>query len=1264
MSDPRKDLPPVTAPNFLERLRETVQTYLGNRGDALDQGLTRRDLLDSGVLGSAIASKVGSAVDGMQMGSSGGGSSTTIINTTVGDTYVPDLTPPPTPSNFTVAAAISNLLIDCDPQTYTVGHGHAKSRLYGASYVPGAVYTSGGTYPVFSDAVLLTEFGGNVFSYATNPATEWHLWLTWMTVDEVESLVPAGGLNGVVATTGQDVALLLDALTGEITASQLYVDLGARINLIDDPAGVANSVNARIQTEVLARGATLLAETNARTLADGILGSAVTATSLAGAANGAAIASETLTRSNAVSSVAAATTALAAKNSDSAAALVLEQSTRTTADAAVASQITTMAAATGANLAALSVEQSTRTSNEGALSAQVTGLGASTGANTAGLILEQTARTTDTSALASSITSMSAKAGDNVAAIVAEQTVRATTNSSEAAQISILVAANAGNNAAIKSAQTAQATTNTSLASSISTMQSTVDGQTVALSTESTTRATQTGDLFAQYTVKIDSAGSVAGYGLASTLIGATPKSAFGVRADQFWMAPPVSYTQSTTPTATSWGSSAVLTLCSGKALMAAGAGGETILGSSADTWVRPRDTLTVAVDGSGNPTGGTVASSYLAGTAFGATAVYASVYANGLYVVAGASGKVASSPDGKNWTNRTELAATAWSTTTVRDILYANGKFYVVGDSGKVAVGTYVPATTVAADYFTWTYYSTLATAWSSAAAYGIRWQYGNLYAFGAGGKLAYSTDNAATWTDVPGSVTAMSSNAIRALTFGYGLMLVVGDGGKVATSTDGLTWTTRAGLAATTWSTTAAYVALWDGVKFVVAGALGKVATSPDGINWTYRPGLASSTWSTSTANTGLFKDGKFIVAGDSGKVAYSFDGITWSPSTSLSTASAISEGCVWVDTTVPATPVTKYYVNGSWVTTSPRLPFVVQSTPDIIDGVPVPAGVYADAAYVRNGTITNAKIGFAAIDDAKVASLSAAKLTAGTINVGEYIQSSGYVAGSAGWRINGNGNAEFSGVVVRGTVYASAGLIGGNTIDSTGMQSPGYVAGSSGWRLGSDGSLNAMSGSFKGSITGATGTFSGALSGATGTFAGVLSAATGSFAGSLSAATGSFAGSLSAATGSFSGSLSAATGTFSGTLTADAINAVSTINIGNEQVTVPRYGAGSDSYANSPEVVLATTASLNPGTGRTVIMVTVACVEGGYNVGDSSYETVSTFRLKRNGELLSVVPKGAFTLQDTTSGDAVYTVTGITNHITSASASVTILAIGCKK
>lgn len=55
--------------------------------------------------------------------------------------------------------------------------------------------------------------------------------------------------------------------------------------------------------------------------------------------------------------------------------------------------------------------------------------------------------------------------------------------------------------------------------------------------------------------------------------------------------------------------------------------------------------------------------------------------------------------------------------------------------------------------------------------------------------------------------------------------------------------------------------------------------------------------------------------------------------------------------------------------------------------------------------------------------------------------------------------------------------------------------------------------------------------------------------------------FSGSLSGATGSFSGTLNAASGSFSGSLTANAINAVNTINITGQAVTIPvsAYTAG---------------------------------------------------------------------------------------------------------
>jgi hypothetical protein len=104
------------------------------------------------------------------------------------------------------------------------------------------------------------------------------------------------------------------------------------------------------------------------------------------------------------------------------------------------------------------------------------------------------------------------------------------------------------------------------------------------------------------------------------------------------------------------------------------------------------------------------------------------------------------------------------------------------------------------------------------------------------------------------------------------------------------------------------------------------------------------------------------------------------------------------------------------------TPVIPFIVTTTEQIINGVTVPVGVYINGAFIQNGTITNAKIGNAAIDDAKIVNLSAAKITAGSIGVGSFIESTGFITGSQGWRIHGNGFAEFGAAAIRGQLTAS--------------------------------------------------------------------------------------------------------------------------------------------------------------------------------------------------------------------------------------------------
>jgi hypothetical protein len=89
------------------------------------------------------------------------------------------------------------------------------------------------------------------------------------------------------------------------------------------------------------------------------------------------------------------------------------------------------------------------------------------------------------------------------------------------------------------------------------------------------------------------------------------------------------------------------------------------------------------------------------------------------------------------------------------------------------------------------------------------------------------------------------------------------------------------------------------------------------------------------------------------------------------------------------------------------------------EIDAGVDVQANTIT-ANEIFAGTITATEI--------ESATITGDELNSITINASRYIQSPDFVSGSAGWKIEGDGNAEFSEVTVRGVVYADTGRIGG--------------------------------------------------------------------------------------------------------------------------------------------------------------------------------------------------------------------------------------------
>lgn len=209
MSD-RRDIPSPSAPNFDDRVREELQTFLGRQGDPLSRALTLRDLVDSGIIRLRYPVRPGMSQLPIEPGviAEPGPAGPPGPSGPPGTMPDPDLTPPPNVTGLTATPAITHILVEHDDPTYLQGRGHRRTRLYGAIRQPGD------PAPTFASAVEVAQFGGRVYAFPTNPNTTWHLWARWESNDGALSSSPAGGTNGVSTTTAPDMTLLIQALTG------------------------------------------------------------------------------------------------------------------------------------------------------------------------------------------------------------------------------------------------------------------------------------------------------------------------------------------------------------------------------------------------------------------------------------------------------------------------------------------------------------------------------------------------------------------------------------------------------------------------------------------------------------------------------------------------------------------------------------------------------------------------------------------------------------------------------------------------------------------------------------------------------------------------------------------------------------------------------------------------------------------------------------------------------------------------------------------
>lgn len=231
-------VPAIPAPSdsnviqTLQAIKGSLDVREGRLGDPLDQFVSLREMKALGLV-----------ADGSTSVTSVGGSGRLPVIGTGGTGFGPgsndetaDLTPPPQPTGLTAVATLTNVFLSWNGAAYS---NHAYTQVWRSET------------NVLGSAVMVGTTIGSLYSDPVRENTTYYYWIRFVSMADV--IGPYNATNGTQVTTGQDPSRLLQILTGQITASQLYQDLGARIDLIDGPTSLAGSVAARIYAEELAR---------------------------------------------------------------------------------------------------------------------------------------------------------------------------------------------------------------------------------------------------------------------------------------------------------------------------------------------------------------------------------------------------------------------------------------------------------------------------------------------------------------------------------------------------------------------------------------------------------------------------------------------------------------------------------------------------------------------------------------------------------------------------------------------------------------------------------------------------------------------------------------------------------------------------------------------------------------------------------------------------------------------------------------------------
>jgi hypothetical protein len=909
-----------TLRRYLESLSEAVEIRLGRRGDPRDRAITLRELIDSG-----LAVELGA--NPFQ----------------VGPAPPPPPPPPPlnaaptAPINFTATGGYSLITCFWDYPDYGP-HSHTEIWRHDQN--------------ILGDAQLVGISSGISFVDPVGEGASYYYWARHVSLYDIQG--PFNAIDGTLAETALNVVELLNVLTGAITESQLFAALGARINLIDDPttglvkkvedleivygdtvsaAASAAAAATSASAAVSAQTAALLAQTGAETARDeAVVAKTSAESSQANASTFATQASESATgaagsaASASQSATTAANSATTAGDSASAAATSASNADSYATDAETAS--------TAANTAKVAAEAARDSASESA-SAAVTSAStatakateasqSATSASTSATIATSKAAEAATSATNASTSETNAEGSASTAAISAS----AAANSANDAGGSASAAANSASVASTKADEASNSASAASVAKvAAESARDTADSHASAAATSASTAST-----------KADEAESNANAASTSATQAATSASnALTYRND-----------------AASSASTATTKAAQASTSAGAAATSENNAGNSANAASISANTASTKATEASQSANAANSSASNASTSAGDALAYRND--------AAASASNASGSASSAATSLSQVQATIRGTSLGLPIEQwaLNGQSLVTLNDGVAGK-----------------------TALRLSGIPGAYPNQGNFIPINSGKKYRVKF-----WA-------RPSSNATGRLYFS--LRQFTNDNASSPGPVNG-------------------------GRSPYQPGAVTRAAhlSPPPGGNPTLLPGTEwgeySYEWTPQNWQSGVkFFQPEFLDNYNGGQGYWDIQGFTLFDITdvdevsvalqTLATVTAGPEGTqaqytVKIDnngyvsgfglssTYNNSTPFSEFIVRAdrfsiAAVGQSAIVPFIVQTSAATINGVSVPAGVYMNDAYIRNGTITSAKIGEAAIDDAKIASLSADKITAGTID-----------------------------------------------------------------------------------------------------------------------------------------------------------------------------------------------------------------------------------------------------------------------------------------